>query len=201
MPDTRLELSDEARRRIRAEEIFRAEVQRELLSAELPQTKSRLAGLANNPLLNKPIVLWFLSSVVLAVLGWAYNEWEDRREAAAVNRAEITRLQVEIFGRMERAKRRLDTASNPHGFGEAIGFLDEGTGIIPALSDRSLESLLVTLSWLVPDTRKTDVASLLEIYKSLRSLADNPGEDTTAAIAEAQQWLDRGASALEEWRR
>lgn len=201
MPDTQLELSEEARRRIRAEEIFRAEVRRELVTAESSQTQSGLAGLASHPLLNKPFVLWFLSSVVVATLGWMYSEWQDRREAATANRAEITRLEMEIFGRLERAKDRLGTASNPTGFREAVRFLDEGTGIIPALSERSFESLVVSLSWLGPETRETEVDRLLEVYESLGSLAEDPGPDVKAAIAEALHLLARSASTFEGRRR
>ena len=92
-------LTDEERTRIRAEEIFRLEVCR-----ELEANKHRLSRRERLwSLLNSSFALWFLSSIVLAGLTGAFTNYQNRH-GEQIRKAEIERrLDTEISNRISQA--------------------------------------------------------------------------------------------------
>lgn len=79
------ELTDDAKSRIRAEEIYRSEVQRELHGR-----KSRWH------VLNQPFTLWFLSSVVLAAGAWSYNRIQANYDANLKQQDRAKKIKIEL---------------------------------------------------------------------------------------------------------
>jgi hypothetical protein len=196
MSATELQLSEEARQRIRAEEIYREEVRREIGGA--PRVQSSVSKVLGA--LNKPLALWFLSSVVLGLIGWAYAQWEEDRAVRAQNRAEIVKLDIEMYGRLQRCSARLAFARDSLGLREAIEMLDEGSGVFPALDNRSFAGLLLALNWLVPEEEKTDIASARDDYHKLRQFRNTPQEDAAETIARVKRdFLDK-SFAIRKWR-
>lgn len=92
-------LAEEDRARIRAEEIFRLEVRRELEASQpRPSRRQRLGSWVNSS-----FGLWVLSSVVLTGLTTAYTYYQSRRAEQVRNAETERRLDTEISGRMSAA--------------------------------------------------------------------------------------------------
>lgn len=92
-------LSDEDKRRIREEEIFRAQVQAELSKARRPTTK----GAKIFEFLQSSLGIWLLSSVVLALFTAVFTKWADARAEQARKVQLILKLDEEIQARIEDA--------------------------------------------------------------------------------------------------
>ena len=191
-----MQLSDETRQRIRAEEIFRDEVRRQLQPAQ--STKSTAAAFFSA--LNKPLALWFLSSVVLTGIGWSYTSWEEKRAVSVHNRTQITKLDIEVYGRLKRASTRLDSARNPVGLRDAIAMLDKGFGVSPELANLSLEGLLLSLSWLVPKNERDELEKVRDAYHELQQLKSTPDEEAVEVIARVKSDYLNGSFAVRGWR-
>ena len=92
-------ITDEQKAQIRAEEIFRLELRRELK----PSYSRNSRGARLWSLLNSSFALWFLSSVVLAALTSTYAAWQAKKSEEA-RKAEIARrLDTEIGNRLSQA--------------------------------------------------------------------------------------------------
>jgi hypothetical protein len=196
MIDEGLQLSETERQRIRAEEIFRAEVQKELQGPESPPSPASKVIAA----FNRPLGLWFLSSVVLGLLGWAYATWEEDRAAKAQTRAEIIRLDIEIYGRVRQSAQRLEAATNAVGLRESIGMLDEGSGIFAELENRSFEGMLLALLWLVPDEEKGELENAREAWEKLQTFRNVSASEAAAAIEQVKRDYMNGSFAIRQWR-
>ena len=93
-------LTEAQRAHIRAEEIYRSEVRREL------DAQADLAATGTNRLwtsLNSSFVLWLLSSVVLSGLAACYTGWQNRHSKTKANRELIEKLDTEISNRIYEA--------------------------------------------------------------------------------------------------
>ena len=196
MGDERFQLSEAERRRIRSEEIFRAEV-KEVLRKPAPAASRTSQFFAA---LNRPLGLWFLSSVVLSALGWAYASWEEDRAARAQARAEITRLDIEIYGRLRQSAQRLEAATNAVGLREAVEMLNEGSGIFPEFEKRSFEGLLLTLQWLVPEDERAEIETARQAWQELQRLRNVSAQEAADAIEQARRDYINGSFAIRRWR-
>ena len=100
-------LSGEQMDRIREEENFRQEARKELKSKE-PAVSF---GGKTWKLLNSSFALWFLSSVVLAGLTWAFTEYQGYASQEKAKEALKERLSTEIAFRISNAiaQNKLDT--------------------------------------------------------------------------------------------
>jgi hypothetical protein len=159
--DQRIVFSEEDKKRIRAEEIFRDEVRREI------EGRGAKLSLAQKlwPLLNSSFAVWFLSSVVLAGLTAAIARYQKGHRAQA-QRAEIERrLNTEIGSRITESlvAMHLDLKRIKNGqaffasgvYSEALSFLDNNAtyetkaldfSIYPEYRWRSGRSLIFELS-------------------------------------------------------
>jgi hypothetical protein len=97
---TPLALTEPQKAMIRAEEVYRAQVQQEL-AAKADETKSPASRLWDA--LNSSFVLWLLSSVVLSGLAACYATWQHRNEKIKANRELIGKLDTEISNRIYEA--------------------------------------------------------------------------------------------------
>jgi hypothetical protein len=85
-------LSNEERQHLRAEEIFRQEVRRDIEARV--QDRSRRAKFWHA--LNTPFVLWVLSSIVVGSFGWAFSTFQASRDEKARNLELVRKLDTEI---------------------------------------------------------------------------------------------------------
>jgi hypothetical protein len=87
-------LSEDDKMRIREEEIFRAEVQKELTT----HNKNRVTTF-----LNSSLGIWVLSTLVVGLFGWSYAQWQTSRQ----NIEQINKLDAEIEARIQSAQYRI----------------------------------------------------------------------------------------------
>ena len=196
-----MELSEDAKSRIRAEEIFREEVRREIQTpAPAPTRSATLFGL-----LNRPFTLWVLSSVLLSGVGLVFTRWEEGRAQRAERQAQVTRLDIELSGRLQRSEHRLEFATNATGLREAIRMLDECPCTFSEFEGRSFENLLLTLSWLVPEDERPALGDARSAYRKLKSAGASEVEASVEASTQTIKWAkgqyDRGSLDIREWRR
>jgi len=181
-------LTEEDRVRIRAEEVFRQEIRRELEASKPRPSRREQLWL----LVNSSFALWFLSSVVVAALGAAYARHQTSRIEQA-RRIEISRrLDTEISNRIDEALigSRINGARIEKGesyspravYIDAIGYLDNffinnpsnprDFSIYPDYRSRNLRSLIFELSTIVDSSEVPDLREALGCYEQLSELTD-----------------------------
>jgi hypothetical protein len=190
-------LTEVEKSRIRAEEIFRLNVIRELEAARPSLPPSKRLWL----LLNSSFALWFLSSVVLAGLtGWLASYQSRRNEQ--IKKAEIVRqLDTEIGNRMYQAlaglhvdeQRIKQHPSFPPTaiYGNVVLYLDNSFinnpsnprdfSIYPDYRKRSFRSLILELNSLVDPSVRPELKEVLagyEEFADLASIETKTGADT-----------------------
>lgn len=180
-------LLEEEKTRIRAEEIFRHEVRREI-EAGMPK-HSRGKQLWS--LLNSTFTLWFLSSVVLAGLT-AVITMHQKSHSEQMHKADIQRrLNTEIGSRIAESldAMRLDLKRIESGqayyagsiYNEALSYLDNRVTYGPKLLDfsiypdykmRGFRSLIFELTFVVEQSTLPMLREAEAAYKRLEDLAD-----------------------------
>ncbi len=181
-------LTEEERIRIRAEEVFRLEIRRELEARKPHPSRREQLWL----LLNSSFALWFLSSVVLTGLGAAFASHRTRQIAQA-RRVEIKRrLDTEISNRIAEALTGSRTNAGrieqgqPYSprdiYTDTVGYLDNffitnpsnprDFSIYPDYRNRGFRSLIFELSTVVDSSELPDLREALEGYEQLADLAD-----------------------------
>jgi len=149
-----MELAEEEQKRIKAEEIYRAEVQRQL---KPPVPQRRLERLVT--FLNTPLGLWVLSSLVLAGLVAVYTNVQASVAGQRQKHLKIDQINSQLAVRLDYALSLLKKAHSANG--EAVPndatketylivlrtFLDDDpeTRLSPDFKDRSTLSLIYEL--------------------------------------------------------
>jgi hypothetical protein len=190
-------LSTELQRQIRAEEIYRHEIRHEIsVQQKARPKKDRLWSL-----LNSALVLWFLSSVVLAALTAAVATYQKYREEQIQRRAEKDRVAAEIINRLTECDAALSLDNSRLGNGQffppssiyadALAYLDnhfESYGpstydfsIYPEYQHRRFLSLLASLRATIDSSAKTPLQQAESDFHKLVQLADEASVRETAA--------------------
>lgn len=211
-------LTEDEKRRIRAEEIFRLEVRAEL-KAEMPPPswRQRLGSW-----LNSSFGLWVLSSIALTGLTTGYTYYQNMR-AEEVKKAEaVRRLDLEIAGRISAALAELralklligqncppaTNADPTDAYGTAADYLDNyfyiseknpiDLSTYPEYQKRNFRSLIFELKSLVkPADSQLDAA--LEVYMSFRDKATVPKTASKVQCkSEFNQVVDDSARILDD---
>jgi hypothetical protein len=118
--EARFMLSSEEKSRIRAEEVFRQEIRRELEARSVPPSCGRKVW----TLLNSSFALWFLSSVVIAGLTGIVTTNERTHSVQAQKADHQTRLTTEIGFRVGNGVNALLTDEQRIRAGEALSTFD-----------------------------------------------------------------------------
>jgi hypothetical protein len=188
-------LDDEARQRIRDEEIYRSELRREF-EQRRPAPSPRQRAWA---LLNSGVGVWFLSSVLLATLSWGWAERQKRAENE-IRREDLNRrLATEIHGRVIEALEAMDVRPAvvaPTGVyrlvivhldntlrARSLNPVDYST--FPEFTGRTFRSLLTELKGLRDDGRLEHASAA---YKDLVLSSHSPepaAADRERSVAEA----------------
>lgn len=138
-----LVISNRYRHRIRAEEIYRAQVQKEITK----EKESKTTVGKGLEFLNSAFFIWLMSSVFLTFITWSYSTWQAKTETEKQKseRAEKLRtellfrtadLRLELRGLKEdefNVKTSVESLLAPSGAARAI---------VHEFADRSTESLL-----------------------------------------------------------
>ncbi len=207
-------LTEEEKARIRAEEVFRREVHK-----NLEATKPLLSGRQKLwSWLNSAFGLWLLSSVVLTGLTTAYTSYRNQREQQLKKEEIEKHLDTEIGGRMLEALKGLAIflASIRNGklgapkdiYGAVVQYLDnsyiydsdnrQDLSIYPEFRKQNFQSLLIELSSL-GDTDRAQAREAFDDYIRLKDLAskdDNahdPNErqrECLKAVSDSEQILN-----------
>jgi hypothetical protein len=198
-----LMLTEKEKSRIRAEEIFRAEVRQELEAKRAPSHAPRIWTF-----LNSSFALWFLSSVVLASLTAAVTSYQAKHREQS-RKAEIERrLDTEISSRIGLTLRvvRLEQAKIAHGdaqppgtaYGTAESYLDNSFpntswdfSIYPEYKARTFRSLVFELTSIADPSERFDPKEAIMTYDKLMDLGSraNRAEDESTQAKSVTELL------------
>lgn len=194
-------LTEDDKTRIKEEEIFRAEVQK-----EVSQNSWKIKIWK---FINSAIFLWFLGSVAVAVI----VAWQDSKNQARESAALASKLDIEIGSRIYRLRgymKRLENVGGPLNVSDVLrntGPVRDQPypmGVFSEYKERTLESLLWELSQLVSSkSSKTSVREALNAARRLREIQagitiQTPGESKQKLINQVIGELDE-SFALERW--
>ncbi|HEX8163988.1 MAG TPA: hypothetical protein VF538_19110 [Pyrinomonadaceae bacterium] len=173
-------LTDEDKERIRLEELYRHEV-----AKELGKKKSKWEDIS--AFVNSAVFIWFLSSVVLGLISFAYTKWESGREderrkheqelkLAQENKLIARKLDAEIASRLsyfatQSMRPNETTVINKIVVGlEKPSAIDYPINVFPEYANRSLRSLLWELLQVVPDNEAGEIRLAYDKSKILYSI-------------------------------
>lgn len=129
--------------------------------------------------LNSPLVVMLFSSGLLALLGWAFAQWQAAAVDSSNRRLMIARINIEIASRLQSAVRVAALAKNAEQFYVAIYALrinvenrQGDVGEFPEFRNRSIRSLLSELTFLDKSPQGiSDVKKALDAVEELDELA------------------------------
>lgn len=184
-------LSEADKNRIRLEELFRHEIQQQLLRRHEREEKKRQNGYRSrweefSTFINSAFFLWFLSTIVLGVISFSFTTWQKQREEErreyeqekAIER-DVKKLDAEISSRLSYVN-SLILAQDPLLIEptNVVGFLalerpteaKYPVNVFPEFSNRTLRSLLWELSRSVPEYEKFQIDDALTEAKKLSAI-------------------------------
>jgi hypothetical protein len=157
-------LPRQEKKRIREEEIFRIEVQRELASRS--SQKSLTSGLWK--FVNSAFVLWLLSSIFLSIVSWGFARWYAKLELDRQREETVKRLDIEIASRFESVDflrwgyRLIDDKQIPDLPTQLLFPPGDQAALDPVYSHRNLKSLLYELSLNVPENEREPIRGAIQ---------------------------------------
>jgi hypothetical protein len=173
-------LSDSDKQRIRAEEIFRSEVRR-----ELEAKKRQLRGWQRAwSLANTSFGIWFLSTIVIGLVTWSYSSVQEHARTNERKAETVRKLDTELTGRihgalvqLEALRRRLEgkayDATRSETFATAVQALDSANSIYPEYRSRSFSSLVLELGLLVPIDEQASLRVAAAAYEELKFVSQS----------------------------
>jgi hypothetical protein len=171
---------DAEKEKIRAEEIFRQEVRKELeAQKQQPRGWKWLWSLANTS-----FSIWFLSTIVVGFVTWSYSSVQERARSNASKAETVQKLDTELAGRVQGAlatmqalQRRLEAKAyfetRSATFGEAVDALGRANSIYPEYRERSFGSLVLELQRLLPASDQPPLRMAQAGYRELKFTAES----------------------------
>ena len=148
-------LSDERKKEIVQEEIFRTEIQEDLKKKE---KKSKTWEF-----LNSSFGIWLLSSVALGLITWGYTQISQSIAADKKNATEIEKHNIEIAARVSNYKvavSHLRQNGDYYNSNDIILFFAQTT--LPEFRDKNLRALLLEQFVMVSGDRKSEVRKAID---------------------------------------
>lgn len=130
--------------------------------------------------LNSPIFLWFLSTVVIGIASYSYTIWNEKRQVRLDTVESISRLDLEIANRLSFFGEQITSDVEIE---DALLILENPreskfpTGVFTEFSDRSLRALLWELHNLVSSEEKQEIQIALDSTKRFKEIYLNTAED------------------------
>ena len=220
------QLTNEQREQIRAEEIFRRELQRSL-DAQTPPPSGRARAWA---LLNSSFVLWLLSSVVVSLLAAQYAAFQTNQAERVRTQNLVRRLDTEIGNRihyagidLELIRQNTDYQSRARPDGKETldwtqgslhqriaSFLDNSVpnhdplvaghqvevSVYPEYRSSRFHALIIELIRLVPSSETAALQSALSAYLKSVKLGADLSLRRPATLEEQVKAIDAASSLL-----
>lgn len=170
-------LTDEEKKRINAEEVFRKEVQDSL--------KKEKEGKIWQ-FLNSSFGIWLLSSVVLGLVTFSYQQYEDTSTETKQEKKEIAALDAEIGGRLRYLNTQAASIKTCGDYASFIGSIIENANysqevysVTKDFEGQSFRALLTRLRALVATDRdrKDEVKRALDGLDEIQQNARQPMSD------------------------
>ncbi|MBV9928532.1 MAG: hypothetical protein JOZ96_26185 [Acidobacteria bacterium] len=203
-------LTEDDKKRIREEEVYRQEVRREL-EAEKPGPSG---GQRLWEVFNKPLVLWFLSTILVGFISWMYASREAQNKELSQRTEAIRKLDREIRNRVGGSLKYLDKPQQGHQplppydvFDGVLLSLDKNNGeyaasLYPEYKDKGFQALVTDLKGLVGDDEQADLEKALATYDELKnSRAESSGTNTNRPKPNATEESKASAQAIDKAKR
>jgi hypothetical protein len=173
-------LTEHERSHIRAEEVFRQEVRRDLEASKKSKSSSGELFRA----LNTPFVIWVLSTLVIGFFGWSFSAVQASHAAHLAAAESVRKLDIEISHRLVEASDALSglemrIRSGGYSYSDSaifavpllridvMGNETEDT-IYPEYRQRKFPSLVAELQRLVSGQEREQIERSLEAYRVLK---------------------------------
>jgi hypothetical protein len=136
-------LSDDEKKQLRLEEIFRAEVRDELQSATRDGSKLLKA-------LNSPLCIFLLSTVIVGIISWQYKEYHDKAEKRIATASDTRKILYEMEYRASLLQQELSSPSSwPRSLVKKNFYSLHNDPIFDKCSETCLGNRLLAQSWSV----------------------------------------------------
>lgn len=157
-------LPEEVKQQIRLEELYRDEVRREL------NTKKKNKYWE---FINSSFGIWLLSSVVIALITWGYTQISQSIADSRKNRTELRKYDIEIEGRFQILKSRLQNLQqNANYFDAIMDFSSGNNGIIfNEYRGKGVRSLLLEQFILTSGKKEKKIESLIRKVDSINVMS------------------------------
>jgi hypothetical protein len=152
-------LTDDQKKEILEEEIYRNEIQTELKEKKKKENKAWT-------FLNSSFGIWLLSSVALGLITWGYSQITTAVTENKKNKTDIAKHDAEIGGRIKNYRLQLSQIHNPLEYFNAnncfiLGQCYQEGSILPEFKDKSVRALLLDMSIIVSSDRKPQIRKAL----------------------------------------
>lgn len=121
-------------------------------------------------LLNSSFFLWCLSTIVVGLLSFFYQEWSIEREKHAATQETVRKLDTEISSRLRFLYISLRSGQHER-FVFSLNQGSEERGVFPEYENRSLRALLWELSNAVPKSEKAEIEKALNVSRAFLILS------------------------------
>jgi hypothetical protein len=187
-------LSTEDKDRIRAEEVFREEVRRELADKKDGSVLR---------FLNSALGIWLLSTIVVGLFSWSYTVWKDSRASASQRAETVRRLEAEIASRVQFLQSYLPSVQNREDFWLALWAVEQPRvtqvtlSVFPEYNSRGLTALLWELKTELPKHERPSIDKAINAAQRLSQerlsrLASLQGRDNKALVPDDERKLVLG---------
>jgi hypothetical protein len=199
-------LTEDDKKRIREEEIYRQEIRRQL-EGEKP-TPSRRLRLWEA--VNKPFVLWSLSTILVGLISLAYTTRETQKKEQSQKKDAINKIDLELRNRIGGSLKYLDKLQqagqpiDPDDVFQAVFlYLDNNRGdytaiLYPEYKDKGFQALVTDLKGLVSVDEQPNLDGALKAFDDLKtSRKDYSSMDTSQSKPNTTEQLKVSAKAIE----
>lgn len=125
--------------------------------------------------LNSTFGLWFLSTITVGFITWSYTQWQLSQSKFSEKIERIRKIDTEIAHRLDYFYSDLKNTRTISDYYRAVSYLGKTAPLVVYLEfeQRSLSSLLLELSYLVPKDKMNDLKSMVKMVNRLASLGDH----------------------------
>jgi hypothetical protein len=198
-------LTEDDKKRIREEEIYRQEVRREIEGEKPSPARSQRLW----EVVNKPFVLWSLSTILVGLISWTYASYEAQNRDLSQRTAAVNKIDLEIRNRIGGSLKYLNglqqvrQAIHPDDvFDGALQYLDKNKGeyavsLYPEYKDKGFQALVTDLKGLVGADEQQNFDKALKAYDELKnSRMETSNVNTTRSKPNATEELKVSAEAI-----
>jgi len=199
-------LTEDDKKRISEEEIYRQEVRRQL-EGEKPSPSRRQRFWE---VVNKPFILWSLSTILVGLISWTYASYEAQNKEQLQREGTVRKIDLEMRNRIGGSLKYLDKLQQVHQpihpddvFDEALMYLDKNKGeyaasLYPEYKDKGFQALITDLKGLVGADEQQDLDKALKAYEELKnSRTESSDVNTNRSKPNTTEELKASAKVIE----